>query len=79
MIVTVVADVFGQANNGTTIAAMLLIDALQKAGHSVRIVCADQDKKGKDGYYIVGTYCVRPLQRIDDKNGVTLHKQNITK
>ncbi len=78
MIVTVVADVFGQANNGTTIAAMHLIDALQNAGHSVRVVCADQDKKGKDGYYIVGTYWVGPFQSIVDKNGVSLAKPNIT-
>lgn len=76
MIVTVVADIFGKANNGTTIAGMHLIDALQNAGHTVRVVCPDQDKKGKDGFYIVGTYWVGPFQSIVDKNGVSLAKPN---
>lgn len=74
MLVTVVADVFGEANNGTTIAALHLIDALKKAGHDVRIVCPDNDKKGKDNFYIVGTYWVGPFQSIVDKNGVSLAK-----
>ncbi len=74
MLVTVVADVFGKANNGTTIAAIHLIDALKKAGHQVRVVCPDQDKKGKDNFYIVGTYWVGPFQSIVDKNGVSLAK-----
>lgn len=74
MLVTVVADIFGKANNGTTIAAIHLIDALKKAGHEVRIVCPDVDKKGKKDYYIVGTYWVGPLQSIIDKNGVSLAK-----
>lgn len=74
MLVTVVADVFGKANNGTTIAAIHLIDALKKAGHEVRIVCPDEDKKEKDNFYIVGTYWVGPFQSIVDKNGVSLAK-----
>ncbi len=74
MLVTVVADVFGKANNGTTIAAIHLIDALKNAGHQVRIVCPDEDKKGKDNFYIVGTYWVGPFQTIVDKNGVSLAK-----
>ena len=76
MLVTVVADVFGEANNGTTIAAIHLIDALKKAGHDVRVVCPDNDKKGKDNFYIVGTYWVGPFQSIVDKNGVSLAKPN---
>ncbi len=74
MLVTVVADVFGQANNGTTIAALHLISALKKAGHEVRVVCPDQDKKGKKDFYIVDTYWTGPFQPIFDKNGVSLAK-----
>ena len=72
MIVTIVADVFGKANNGTTIAAIHLIDALRNAGHTVRVVCPDKDKKGKENFYIVRTFWAGPLQPIVDKNGVSL-------
>ncbi len=74
MLVTVIADVFGQANNGTTIAALHLISALKKAGHEVRVVCPDQDKKDKKDFYIVNTYWTGPFQPIFDKNGVSLAK-----
>ena len=47
MIVTVVCDVLGKENNGATIAGMNLIRFLKKQGHEVRILCADQDKKGQ--------------------------------
>lgn len=76
MLVTVVADVFGKANNGTTIAAIHLIDSLKKAGHEVRIICPDSDKKDEKNFYVVGTYWVGPLQSIVDKNGVSLAKPN---
>lgn len=74
MLVTLIADVFGEANNGTTIAALHLIAALKKAGHEVRVVCPDQDKKNKKDFYIVSTYWVGPFQSIVDKNGVSLAK-----
>ena len=53
MKVTIVCDVLGKENNGTTIAAMNLIRALQKQGHEVKIFCADQDKKGQENFYVV--------------------------
>lgn len=53
MIVTVVCDVLGKENNGTTVAGMNLIRFLKKQGHTVRILCADQDKKGMDGVFVV--------------------------
>lgn len=74
MIVTIIADVLGEANNGTTIAALHLIDALNKAGDTVRVVCPDKDKKNKVGYFIVPTIWVGPFQSIVDKNGVSLAK-----
>ncbi len=74
MLITLIADVFGEANNGTTIAAVHLISALRKAGHEVRVVCPDKDKKNKKDFYIVDTYWVGPFQSIVDKNGVSLAK-----
>lgn len=77
MIVTVVADVLGEQSNGVTICALNLIHALTNAGHSVRVLCADKDKKGKDGYYILPSINLGPFQRIVDENGVVLAKPDV--
>ena len=53
MTVVIVCDVLGVENNGTTIAAMNLIRHLRSQGHRVRILCADQDKKGQEDVYVV--------------------------
>ena len=53
MIIPVVCDVLGEENNGTTIAAMNLIRFLKKQGHTVKVLCADQNKKGQEGFYVV--------------------------
>lgn len=53
MIVTVVCDVLGEENNGTTIAAMNLIRFLKSQGHTVRILCGDQDKIGQKNCFVV--------------------------
>lgn len=53
MNITVICEVFGEANNGTTIAAITLINYLKKQGHNVKVVCPDEDKRGLDGYYIL--------------------------
>lgn len=53
MIITIVCEVLGVPNNGTSIAAMNLISYLKKKGHEVRVVCPDEDKRGWDGYYIL--------------------------
>lgn len=73
MRVTIVCDVLGEANNGTTIAALNLMNALEKRGHLVRVVCPDVDKKGEKGYYVMPVIqLIAPLQRIIDHNGVSL-------
>jgi len=74
MIITIVADVFGMANNGTTIAAIHLIEALTKAGHTVRVLCPDEEKKSRKDYFVVPTLNFGPLQPIVDHNGVVLAK-----
>jgi len=78
MIITIVADVFGQANNGTTIAAIHLIQTLTKAGHTVRVLCPDNDKKSEKDYFIVPTLRFGPFQPIVDHNGVVLAKPDNT-
>jgi len=75
MIITVVCDVLGEENNGTTIASMNLIRFLQSRGHTVRILCADQDKEGKENYYIVPNLSLgKLLDAYIRKIGVTIAK-----
>ncbi|MDD4001033.1 MAG: glycosyltransferase [Bacilli bacterium] len=76
MKITIVCDVLGKENNGTTIAAMNLIRSLKAKGHEVRVVCPDQDKKDLPGYYIVETFNLGPLNNYVKKNGVVLAKAN---
>ena len=47
MKITIVCDVLGKENNGTTIAAMNLIRYLREHGHEVRVLCCDQDRIDK--------------------------------
>lgn len=78
MIITVVCDVLGEENNGTTIAGMNLIRFLKSQGHTVRVLCADQDKKDLDGYYVVPNYHFgKLLDAYVKKAGVTLAKPDI--
>jgi 1,2-diacylglycerol 3-alpha-glucosyltransferase len=70
MTITFICDVLGEENNGTTIATMNVIRALKAKGHNVRIVCADEDKKGQPGYYIVPKINFGPFNGYVAKNGV---------
>ena len=72
MNITVVCDVLGEANNGTTIAALNLIRAMKERGHNVRVVCSDQNRKDQDGFYIVPTLNLGPLNGYLKKNGVSI-------
>jgi len=56
MTITIVCDVLGEENNGTTIAAMNLIRFLKEQGHNVRVICGDAEKAGKENYYVVPNY-----------------------
>ncbi|HBK01409.1 MAG TPA: hypothetical protein DDY77_00050 [Clostridiales bacterium] len=65
----------GKENNGTTIAAMNLIRFLKNRGHEVRVLCADDDKKGQEGYYVVPKLNLgKLLNNYVEKVGVTLAK-----
>lgn len=75
MIVTVVCDVLGEENNGTTIAAMNLIGYLKSQGIVVRILCADENRKGEENVFVVPHYNFgKPLNSYVAKVGVTLAK-----
>ena len=74
MTVTIVCDVLGAANNGTTIAAMNLINSLRGKGHEVRIICPDSDKNKTNNFYVVPVYNFGPLNGYVKKNGVTIAK-----
>ena len=74
MIICVVCDVLGEENNGTTIAAMNLIRSLRKKGHTVRVVCPDEDKINEPDYYVVHSLGFGPVKRYLKKNGVAVAK-----
>ena len=74
MTITIVCDVLGKENNGTTIAAMNLIRSLQERGHTVRVVCSDPERAGKEGFYVVPQMNLGPLNGYVAKNGVALSR-----
>ncbi len=74
MIVTLVSDVLGAANNGTNIAALNLINYLRGKGYDVRIVCPDASMKGQINYYVVPTRSFGIFDFIVEANEVALAK-----
>lgn len=72
MKITVVCDVLGKENNGVTIAAMNLIRYLKEAGHEVTVLCADADKLGEKGYFVVPNRDFKMFNAYLAKNGVSL-------
>ena len=74
MIVTVVCDVLGEENNGTTVAAMNLIRALKAKGHTVRVLCGDEERRGEEGFYIAPKLNLWPFNGYVAKVGVSLAK-----
>ena len=77
MTVTVVCDVLGEENNGTTIAAMNLIKALKQRGHTVRIVCGDEKRRGEEGFYVLPQINFGIFNGYVRKNGVAPAKVNM--
>lgn len=78
MKVAILADVLGEANNGTSLAAYNLINHLKSKGHEVVVVCADVARKGQEGFYVVPTYNFgRLINKYVEKNEVVLAKASI--
>ena len=75
MNVTIVADVLGKENNGTTVAAMNLIRYLKKRGDHVHVLCGDEERIGQEGFYVVPPLNLGPvLNGVLKKNEVSLAK-----
>lgn len=72
MKITIICDVLGEANNGTSLAAYNLINTLVKKGHDVKVVCPDPEKKCIAGYYILKRLNLGFLNNYLKKNGVSL-------
>lgn len=75
MVITVICDVYSDNDiNGTVITTNNLIRYLRKH-HTVRIVCADQSKKGLKNYYVVPTVKLHGvLRKYVESTGVALPK-----
>ena len=74
MKMTIVCDVLGEENNGTTIAAFNLIRGMRARGHEVRVVCPDDGARHDDSYYLVSKKNLWPFNGYFKKNGVALAK-----
>jgi len=73
MKITLICDVLGEPNNGTSIAAFNLMNTLKRNGHEVRVVCPDECYRGKEGFYIVKTRVFgKWLSNYIKRNGVSL-------
>ena len=72
MKITIIADVYGQGNNGTSITAKRFVENLKARGHEVKVVSADENSDvvlGKRNFYCFNKY-------IEKQNGVALAKPN---
>ena len=78
MTLTVICDVLGKENNGTTIAAMNLIRSMRRKGHTVRVVCSDGERRGEPDFYVVPQRNFGPLNSYLEKNGVNIAKPDDT-
>lgn len=68
MKITIIADVYGQGNNGTSITAKRFVENLKALGHDVRVVSADENSDvvlGKRNFHCFNKY-------IEKQNGVAL-------
>ena len=79
MNILVVCDVLGEENNGTTIAAMNLIRYLKAQGENVRVLCCDETKMGKEGYFVCPVRHFGPIiDPLIKKNDVELAKPKVS-
>ncbi len=76
MEITIVADVLGMPNNGTSIATYNLINTLREHGHHVRILCPDALRTGQEDFFVARTMNFGYFNEYVAKNGVTLAKRD---
>ena len=70
MKITIIADVLGEENNGTSITATRLIANLKKRGHEVYVVSSG--KGDEEGYYAVGKRDFKIFNEYFKKNGICI-------
>ncbi len=76
MKIAIVTDVLGEANNGTTLAALNLINYLKSQGHEVKVVCPDKLRSGEEGFFVLPQYNLGIFNRYVKKNGVVIAKRD---
>ena len=76
MKVTVICDVLGKKNNGTTIAALNLIESLKEKGHEVKVACPSEEYAGIPGFFILPKRSFGVLDGYIEKHGVSLAKSD---
>ena len=74
MKITIVADVLGEENNGTTITAKRLIQHLKERGHAVRVISPSEENG--EGFIQVPKINFGIFNSYVAKNGVELAKPN---
>ena len=74
MNVTVICDLLGEPNNGTTIATLNFIRHLKSKGHRVTVVSSDKVTDGAENRYVVPTINFGPFNAALKRNGVLLAK-----
>ena len=75
MKIAIICDVLGKGNNGTAVVTKNLYDHLKESGNDVTIICADQSKKGEDGYYVLPAIKLgKAVDAYVDSVGVSLAK-----
>ncbi len=76
MKITIVCDVLGEENNGTSVAAMNLIRYLTEKGHELTVVCPDEDRRSQPQYAVVPQMHFGPFDSYVKKVGVSIAKPN---
>ena len=61
-----------EPNNGTALATANLISYLKSRGDEVRVLCANKNKNGEEGFYVVKKLNVLMFNSYVEKNGVVL-------
>ena len=75
MVIAMICDVLGEANNGTVIATTNLINHLRDAGHTVYVVSTEENTSGHEDYYVTPTLDLGFfINKIIERNGVSLAK-----
>lgn len=74
MVITIIADVLGKPNNGTTLVALNLINSLKSKGHDVRVLCCDKSFEGQENYFLIPTKNFGIFNGYIKKNGVSIAK-----